>query len=256
MSDEIATLTVDQLPVEIHPDDTSLGIAAAQRAIIILQEALRTQDHANMILATGNSQLSFFAALGGLPGVDWSRVQIFHMDEYVGMPSDHPASFRRFLREKIVDRLQPAAFYGIQGDAADPLQECRRYAELLAENPADLCCCGIGENGHLAFNDPPFADFEDPQRVKIVTLDEASRRQQVGEGHFPTLDDVPTQAITLTIPALLAAQKVLAIVPEKRKAQAVQTALQGPISTQCPASILRTAGHARLFLDAGSASLL
>jgi glucosamine-6-phosphate deaminase len=176
------------------------------------------------------------------------------MDEYVGMPAGHPASFRRYLHEKIVDVVHPAAFYGVEGDAADPEQECRRYDALLRAYPMDLCCLGIGENGHLAFNDPPYAQFDDPVWAKVVKLDLASRWQQVGEGYFASLAEVPTLAITVTIPALLAARQVLAIVPEKRKASAVQATLSGPISTQCPASILRTVSHARLYLDVDSYS--
>lgn len=246
----------DQLEVEIYPDRAALGGAAAERAAALLREAVAERGQANVILATGNSQLTFYAALCEMPGIDWARIRLFHMDEYVGMRADHPASFRRYLHEKIVDTVRPAAFWGVEGDAPDPEEECRRYAALLRAHPADLCCLGIGENGHLAFNDPPYADFADPAWVRIVQLDEASRRQQVGEGHFASLAEVPTHAITLTIPALLAARHVLAIVPEKRKAPAVKAALLGPVSTACPASILRTVAHARLYLDAESFSLV
>ena len=178
------------------------------------------------------------------------------MDEYVGMSADHPASFRRYLRERVDERVHPKVFHYIDGDGPDPEAECRRYAALLAEHPLDLVCLGIGENGHLAFNDPPVADFDDPVDVKVVALDHACRRQQVGEGHFVSLADVPTHAITVTIPALLRAGAVLAIVPEKRKAGPVADALTGPISTACPASVLRGAPQARLYLDRESASLL
>lgn len=246
----------DQLEAEIYPDMAALGGAAAERAAALLRGVVAERGQANVILATGNSQLTFYAALRAMPGIDWGRIRLFHMDEYVGMRADHPASFRRYLREKIVDAVRPAAFWGVEGDAPDPEQECRRYEALLRAYPADLCCLGIGENGHLAFNDPPFADFADPAWVRVVQLDEASRRQQVGEGHFASLAEVPTHAITLTIPALLAARHMLAIVPEKRKAPAVKAALLGPVSTACPASILRTAAHARLYLDAESFSLV
>ncbi len=249
-------LQFDQLPVEVHPTNAALGCAAAEAAATILRAAIVERGRANLIVATGNSQLSFYEALRELGGIDWQKITIFHMDEYVGMSPDHPASFRRYLQEKIVSFVHPAAFHGVMGDAPDAQQECERYAGLLRAHPADLCCLGIGENGHLAFNDPPFAQFDDPVWAKIVKLDEASRRQQVGEGHFAALDAVPTHAITLTIPALLAARKVLVIVPEQRKAPAVRAALTGPITTACPASILRTAAHARLYLDAESASLL
>jgi len=246
----------DRLAVEIHPTNAALGRAAGEAAAMILRAAIAEHGLANLIVATGNSQLSFYESLREQGGIDWPKVTLFHMDEYVGMAPDHPASFRRYLQEKIVNFVHPGAFHGVTGDAPDTQQECERYAGLLRAHPADLCCLGIGENGHLAFNDPPFAQFDDPVWAKTVKLDEASRRQQVGEGHFPTLDAVPTHAITLTIPALLAARRVLAIVPEQRKAPAVRAAMTGPITTACPASILRTAAHARLFLDAESASLL
>ena len=244
----------DQLPVEVYPDNAALGGAAAEGAAQILAAAISRQGHANLIVATGNSQLTFYQALRVRRDIDWQRVTVFHMDEYAGMAPDHPASFRRYLHENFVDAVRPAAFYGVTGDAPNLEQECLRYADLLRTHPADLCCLGIGENGHLAFNDPPYALFHDPVWVKVVELSEASRRQQVGEGYFPTLAEVSTHAITLTIPALLAAQQMLAIVPEKRKAPAVQAALAGPITEQCPASILRTVTHARLFLDVDSFS--
>lgn len=254
MNGAVPLVQFDQLPVEVYADNDALGRAAAKAAAETLGAAISRQGHANLIVATGNSQLSFYAALRARRDIDWQKVAMFHMDEYVGIAPDHPASFRRYLHERIVDFVSPAAFYGVAGDAPDLEQECRRYAALLRTHPADLCCLGIGENGHLAFNDPPYALFDDPVWVKIVQLSEASRRQQVGEGYFPSVADVPTHAITLTVPALLAARQMLAIVPEKRKAAAVQAALSGPITEACPASILRTVGHARLLLDADSFS--
>jgi len=247
---------IDQLPVEIHPTNDALGMAAAQAAIATLKTAIDSRGQANVILATGNSQLSLFAGLRQAGDLDWSRVNVFHMDEYVGITDQHPASFPRFLRERILGQLNPGAFYPINGAAPSLEQECARYAALLRQHPADLCCLGYGENGHIAFNDPPFAEFNDPLWVKVVRLAEASRRQQVGEGHYPTLADVPTHAITLTIPALLAAKRLLCIVPERRKAAAVKAALTGPITEECPGSILRTVPHATLYLDTESASLL
>ena len=248
--------TFGQLSVEIYPDKRACGKAAARNAAVFIQDALKNKPEANIVLATGNSMLDFLAELSHEDIFDWQRVNIFHMDEYLGMPASHPASFRRFLREKIVDYVKPAAFYGIGGEDEEPELECRRYDHLLRQFPADLCCLGIGENGHLAFNDPPVANFRDPEWVKVVKLDYLSRQQQAGEGHFPSLDLVPTHAITLTIPALLSARKIIGIVPERRKAKAVRNALQGPVSTQCPASILQKTAHARLFLDSESASLL
>lgn len=252
----VQKLHFDQLPVEVHPDNTALGHVAAERTCSLLQDAIHAEGSASMIIATGNSQLSFYAALRAMPGIDWKRVTIFHMDEYVGIPSDHPACFRRYLHREIIDAVHPATFYEIVGDADDIPQECSRYAGLLRSHPAAICCLGIGENGHLAFNDPPKARFDDPDWVKVVELAIESRRQQVGEGHFPDLNAVPRQAITLTIPALLSAKNVLAIVPEKRKALAVRSALTGPVSSLCPASILRSTPQAILFLDNDSASEL
>lgn len=246
----------DELDVLVFPDKVCLSQAAAEQAAEIIRSAISEHGFVNIILATGNSMLDFLDALHLIQGIAWQRVNIFHMDEYLGMKADHPASFRRFIHEKIVDHVRPHNFFELEGDAHDPEEECKRYGRILESHPATLCCLGIGENGHLAFNDPPAADFNDPQQVKIVELDPVCRMQQVGEGHFPTLETTPTHALTLTIPALLAAQHVLAIVPEKRKAEAVRNALVGPISTACPASILRKTSHARLFLDQDSASLL
>jgi glucosamine-6-phosphate deaminase len=178
------------------------------------------------------------------------------MDEYLGIDAEHPASFRRFLREHVIRKVNPRTVHYVQGDAAEPLTECDRYTALLREQPVDVCCLGIGENGHLAFNDPPVADFRDPRTVKLVQLDEACRRQQVGEGAFPQLDAVPRYAYTLTIPALGAARRMICVVPERRKAGAVHAALRGPVSSACPASFLRQQPHCTLYLDYDSASLL
>jgi glucosamine-6-phosphate deaminase len=178
----------------------------------------------------------------------------FHMDEYVGVGPDHPAGFRHWIRLRIGDRVGARAAHYLDG-LADPEAECARYAALLRAHPLDLCCLGIGENGHLAFNDPPVADFEDPLDVKVVELDATCRLQQVNEGHFPDVDAVPRQAMTVTVPALLRAKTVIAVVPEGRKAAPVRAALEGPVTTACPASALRTAANAVLHLDPDSASL-
>lgn len=252
----VASRTYDRLPVHIYAGADSAGRAAARAALQILREAIRQRGEANVILATGNSQLSLMAAFREATDVRWSAVRVFHMDEYLGVPGTHPASFVRYMRDQLVDAVQPLAFFPIRGDGQDPEEECRRYEALLRQYPADLCCLGIGENGHLAFNEPGAADFHDSRWVRVITLDERSRRQQVGEGHFPHLDAVPRQAITLTIPALLSARRVIVTAPEARKAQAVREALLGPVSNACPASILRTCDHAELFLDRDSAALL
>ena len=206
------------------------------------------------MFASGNSQLAFLAVLLEPGTVDWTRVVGFHMDEYVGIPATHPASFARYMREHIVRRAPVREFHCIDGAASDPTGECERYAALLRAHPLDLCCLGIGENGHLAFNDPPVADFDDPLDVKIVRLDDACKAQQVGEGHFPDPASVPPTAITVTIPALLRARAVLAIVPEARKAEPVRAAFTGPVSPTCPASILQRTPHATVYLDPASAA--
>ena len=250
------SFTTESLSVRVYDTEARMAADAAVLAQRYLQEVLQKNGRAAVILATGNSQLQFLDALVVLGGVDWSCVTLFHMDEYLGIDDQHRASFRRYMRERVESRVKPKAFHYLAGDALLPLAECERYTQLLMAQPIDLCCLGIGENGHIAFNDPPVADFADPHRVKLVKLDEACRLQQVGEGHFAALEAVPQYAFTLTIPMLGSAQRMLCIVPEQRKAQAVRDALNGPIGTQCPASILRTKAQCTLFLDADSASLL
>jgi glucosamine-6-phosphate deaminase len=245
---------VNALTLRVYPDQNALGAAAADDAARAINDAIADRGFANVMFASGNSQLRFLDALTGRDDVDWARVIGFHMDEYCGLSAEHPASFRRYMRERIVERVHPKAFHEIQGDAPDAEAECERYAGLLRAHPLDVCCLGIGENGHLAFNDPPVADFHDPRDVKVVELDEACRRQQVGEGHFPVVDAVPKNAITVTIPALLRSRSVLAIVPEARKREPVRRALTGPLETACPASILRTQPQVTLYLDTESAA--
>jgi glucosamine-6-phosphate deaminase len=245
-----------QLPVAIYKSNEEMGRAAALDAREIITKAIADKGRANIILATGNSQLTFLHALRDLEGIDWSRVNVFHMDEYLGIDPNHGASFPRFLRQHLIHVVHPGSFHPIPGQPEDVERACREYEALLRDYPADLVALGWGENGHLAFNDPPYAQFDDPAWVKVVNLAEASRRQQVGEGHFASLEEVPTQAITLTIPALLAARAVLCIVPEARKAEAVQACLKDPISEDRPGSILRRVDHARLYLDPDSAAKL
>ncbi|MCX6902503.1 MAG: glucosamine-6-phosphate deaminase [Verrucomicrobia bacterium] len=252
----IKTFQVGALSVRVHPGQAELAVDAAQIAQRHLQEAIALKGGAAVILGSANSQIQFLEALVALGGVDWPRVTFFHMDEYLGIESTHPASFRRFMRERVEARVKPREFCYIKGEALQPLDECERYSALLKAQAIDLCCLGIGENGHIAFNDPPVADFTDRHMVKIVKLAEECRRQQVGEGHFPNPQAVPQFAYTLTIPALCAARKMLCITPEKRKARAVKEALGGPISPACPASILRQQAQCTLFLDAESASEL
>jgi glucosamine-6-phosphate deaminase len=245
----------DLLEVRILENSAQLGRCAAEQARAYLSDSIQRRGSARITVATGASQFDFFRVLIA-QDIDWSKVEVFHLDEYAGMKPDHPASFRRYLEERFVGMVRPRLFHGIRGEAADLQAECARYGALLLEREIDLCVCGIGENGHLAFNDPPVADFDDPKGIKLVELDEACRRQQFGEGWFATLDDVPRHAITQTIPTLLRAGLVLCVVPERRKAQAVKRALTGAIDTECPASILRRQRRAVLYLDAEAASLL
>ena len=250
----IHKLQYDQLNVSVYADNESLGLAAAQEAAKIIVQAVSERGVANVILATGNSQLSFLHALRKLSDIPWPAVNVFHMDEYLHLKAGHPASFPLFLRRHLLDHVPVGYFFPVPGHAEDVEVACRGYELLLRAHPADLCCLGIGENGHLAFNDPPVADFDDPVWVKVVALEETSRRQQVGEGHFSSLDEVPTHAITLTIPALRSARRMLCIVPERRKADAVRRALLEPVGTACPASILRRTPHAHLYLDRDAAA--
>ncbi len=245
---------VDALSIEVHASDAHLGQAAAHFVAGKLEEAVANNGRANLALATGASQFAFLEALRRIEAIPWDRITVFHLDEYQGMSAHHPASFRRYLRERILDEVEPAEIHLLEGDAADPEKEARRYERLLRTHTIDVACIGIGENGHLAFNDPPVADFNDPRLVKVVQLDETCRRQQLGEGWFSALEDVPTHALTLTIPAIMRSRCISCFVPEQRKAQAVADALQGPISPNCPASILRRHPDARLFLDRFSAS--
>jgi glucosamine-6-phosphate deaminase len=217
---------------------------------------LKDKGSAAVILATGNSQIQFLKKLVALEGIDWKKITLFHMDEYLGIPASHKASFRRYLRERVESLVQPKVFHYIDGEADLPLDECERYTSLLRAQPIDLCCLGIGENGHIAFNDPPVARFEEKHLIKLVKLDDACKMQQVREAHFANLESVPPFAYTLTIPALCSARRMICIAPEKRKAEAVKNTLKGPVSTTCPASFLRTQKHCTLLLDHDSASLL
>lgn len=208
------------------------------------------------MVGTGNSQESTIASLIEDQDLDWSRIEVFHMDEYVGISDTHSASFRLWLKTRIADKVTPKAIHYINGDAANIEDELKRYSDLLHADDIDMSFIGFGENGHIAFNDPHVADFEDPQTLKLVDLDEACRRQQVGEGHFPDLESVPTHAVTVTCPGLFRAKTWIVVVPEMRKAEAVKKALYGPISPDCPGSLIRNHPDAHLFLDIESAALV
>jgi glucosamine-6-phosphate deaminase len=247
----VATRRVDLLDVRVCADRAVLGEAAAAEAAAAMRAAQAERGRVRVAFAAAPSQIEFLAALAATPGLDWSRVTAFQLDDYVGLPRDAPQRFARFLREHLFDRVRPGKVQAIGAaqDATDAGAECRRYAALLAAGPLDLVCLGIGENGHLAFNDPPVADFTDPEAVKLVELDEACRRQQVNDGCFSALDRVPTHAITLTIPTLLGGRRLVCVVPGPSKREAVRLALTGPIATICPASILRTHPACTLYLD-------
>lgn len=255
MPEPTTTFTAGSLPVEVYASEREMGIAAAERAAATIRDAVSARGHARVIVATGNSQFAFVDALRE-QDVPWSQVTVFHMDEYVGIDANHPAAFRRWIRERIEEPFHPAAVHYIVGDAPDAELEAARYEALLREAPLDLVCMGIGENGHLAFNEPYAADFEDEAWARVITLTDSSVQQQVGEGHFPDAASTPRTAISLTIPALLSARSVQVCVPERRKAAAVAAALNDEISTACPATKLRETPHATLFLEPESAGLL
>lgn len=250
----IAQLSVDQMSVRIYDDKNQLGAAAADLGEKYISAAINERGHAVIILATGSSQFEFLEALTQRQ-IDWKKVVAFHLDEYVGLSAGHPASFRRYLRERIIGKVGIPAFHSIEGDADVVEKECARLESLLSQYAVDVAFVGIGENAHLAFNDPP-AQFDDPVKFKIVELDEVSRRQQLGEGWFKTLDEVPKQAITMTIPAIVASRAIVCTVPDARKAKAVKNTLMNNITPEFPASVLRRHPEATLLLDRFSASLL
>ena len=241
--------------IQVLPTKTEMAAAAADRAAAILRGAIEARGRAHVIAATGASQFEFLDALVRRPGIDWARTVFFHLDEYVGLPATHPASFRRYLRERIVERVHPGAFHFIDGDAPDTRAEVERVSALIRAHPIDVAFVGIGENGHLAFNDPP-ADFDTEEPYLVVALDEACRRQQLGEGWFPRLEDVPARAISMSIRQILKSSEILCIVPDARKAQAVHDCLEGPVSPQHPASILQRHPRTTIYLDELAAALL
>lgn len=241
--------------LKVFNDRSSLGKAAARKAADAIRGAIRDRGQARVIAATGTSQFEFLAALTGSTDVDWRRVEVFHLDEYIGLPATHPASFRKILLERLVNKAGIAKFHPLDGDARDVSEVVREVGKELAGAPVDIAFVGVGENGHLAFNDPP-ADFETEEPYLIVNLDEACRRQQVGEAWFADISQVPKQAISMSVRQIMKAREILAIVPESRKAQAVKACFEGEISPMAPASILRTHADANIYLDQDSASLL
>jgi glucosamine-6-phosphate deaminase len=250
------TLQVDRLRVEIYADRERMGVAAAYAVAKRMKDVIADRGEVVVVFASAPSQNEFLATLRSLGGIAWDKVFAFHMDEYIGLPVDAPQGFGNFLRENLFDQVRPGTAYFLNSQAPDPEEECERYATLLEAHPVDIVCAGIGENGHLAFNDPPVADFADPLQVKVVELDEACRMQQVHDGCFPDLDSVPTHALTMTIPALMAARWIYTVVPGPTKAQAIKDTLTGPIGTHCPATALRQHPDSILYTDKDSASLL
>jgi glucosamine-6-phosphate deaminase len=256
LTEAFATQVYGRARVQIYASLDALGAAAARQAAGVIQDAIAQSGRARIVIATGNSQLALIDALVRQEGVDWNRVAAFHMDEYVGISRDHPASFRKWIRTRVEEIVRPGSMEYLEGDAPDLEAETARYARLLSAGPIDLAFVGIGENGHIAFNDPAVADFEDPLAVKRVVLDEDCRHQQVGEGHFANMEAVPREALTLTCPALFRVKSWICSVPEARKAKAVRSSLEGPISTLCPGSLVRTHPNATVYLDTDSSALL
>ncbi len=242
-------LNKDLLEIQIYPSRPEMGTAAAAQAVEYIRQQLTVKPTLNIVFAAAPSQNEFLAAMAAAD-IDWGRINAFHMDEYIGLGPDAPQGFGNFLRLAIFDRVPFKEVFYLAG------KDCGEYARLLENYPTDIVFMGIGENGHIAFNDPHVAFFDDPARVKPVELDEKCRRQQVNDGCFAALDDVPTHAVTLTIPALMAAPRIFCIVPAPTKAEAVRNTIEGPVAEACPASVLRRHRSATLYLDADSSALL
>lgn len=243
--------TIEQLRVHIYENRAKLGQAAGGHVAAKMKELLSSRSRIRMVFAAAPSQNEFLQTLRSIEGIDWSRVTVFHMDEYIGLALEAPQRFGTFLCERLFDEVKPGEVHLIDS-SGNIDEECRRYAELLGEAPIDIVCLGIGENGHIAFNDPPVADFEDSSLVKSVELDLPCRQQQVNDGCFASLQEVPTHALTLTIPALFSGAHLYCMVPGKTKTAAVHRTLNGSISTECPSTILRRHPDCTLYLDIDS----
>ena len=240
--------------VKVFDDKLSLSRAAAEEAAVSLRRTIAQQGSARIIAATGASQIDFLDELTKAPEIDWERVEMFHLDEYIGLPITHPASFRKYLRERLIQKTGIRKYYFLDGDL-NFSESVRNVGAALVSVPVDIAFLGIGENGHLAFNDPP-ADFKTEEPYLIVTLDEACKRQQAGEGWFPSVSDVPKRAISMSVRQILKSKELVVVVPDTRKAQAVKASLEGDINPMVPASILRTHPNATIYLDQNSAVLL
>ncbi len=245
----------DSLRWEVYEDRKAMGLAAAMTTAEKIREAIRVKKSANIIFATAPSQNEFLSSLMEMRDIDWSKVNAFHQDEYIGLQEEAPQRFSAYFHEHIADRVKLGKFFTLNGNE-DPDKECQRYSNLLEKYPVDICCGGIGENGHIAFNDPHVADFSDSYLVKKVILDPTCRQQQIHDGCFEKIEDVPTLAITLTVPALMRASHVVVVVPSPTKAEAVYRALTAPISKEFPATIYRKHPSAVLYLEQRSAALI
>jgi glucosamine-6-phosphate deaminase len=232
-----------------------MGRAAAAEGAEHIRAAISRRGHANIIVATGTSQFQTLNHLIQIPGVDWKKISGFHLDEYIGLPITHGASFRKYLKERVVDKVPIGSFEYVQGDAPDPRAECRRLGQKIQQHPIDAAFIGIGENAHIAFNDPP-ADFQTTDPYLVVELDEACRRQQLGESWFPTLDSVPKQAISMSVQHILKSAVIICSVPDERKAEAVRNSVEGEVTPDVPGSILQRHPRCSLYLDEPAASLL
>lgn len=241
--------------LKVFSDRSLLSQAAAEHAARAIQRAIAAQDHARVVAATAASQIEFLAALTKAKGIDWSKVELFHLDEYIGLPTSHPGSFRRMLLDQLIHPTGIQNYHLLDGDSSDPVAVARRVGKSISSVPVDIEFLGIGENGHLAFNDPP-ADFQTEEPYIVVNLDEACRQQQVGEAWFANISQVPTQALSMSVRQVLKAKEIIAVVPDQRKAQAIKACFEGEISPKAPASILRTHPDATIYLDIHSASLL
>lgn len=250
---------VDRLHYGVFETREQMGEAAATHVLNYLKDCLLNQDSVRVVFGCAPSQDEFLASLveqSKADGFDWQKVEIFHMDEYVGIKADQPQSFRHYLHAHLLNHITPKAFHPLNGDAEDLPAMTVAYQQMLASAPIDLICMGIGENGHVAFNDPPVADFQDPLLVKVIPLDQICRQQQVNDGCFPTLQDVPLNALTITVPNFIHARALSCVVPNRRKAEAVRRTIEDPVGEACPSTMLRQHPNVRMFLDQDSASLL
>ncbi len=243
------------MKIKIFETKQGMGKAAAEEAARMLVGAIREKGEATFIVATGASQLEFLENLTSISSIDWSKTTMFHLDEYVGFPETHPASFRKYLKERFINKVHPGKVYLIKGDVKSPELECERLGKIVKQKEIDVAFVGIGENGHLAFNDPP-ADFDTNKPYLVVELDDSCRKQQLGEGWFKSFDDVPKRAISMSINQIMKSKNIICTVPDSRKAQAVKDCLEGDITPDNPASILRNHESVFLFLDKDSAKVL